>query len=62
MINNTQMKFKIINPPIEPKKKFRRRKIYKQEISIIDCPEIGRKFQLTEIQYKNMFELKYAVI
>ena len=56
------MKFKIINPPIEPKKKFRRRKIYKQEISIIDCPEIGRKFQLTEIQYKNMFELKYTVI
>ena len=54
--------FKIINPPIEPKKKFRRRKIYKQKISTIDCPETGRIFQLTEIHYKNMFELKYTLI
>lgn len=56
------MEFKIINPQIEPKKKFRRRKIYKQEISIIDCPGTGCKFKLTEIQYKNMFEIKYTVI
>ena len=56
------MEFKIINPPIEPKKKFRRRKIYKQKSNIIDCPETGRKFQLTEIHYKNMFEIKYTAI
>jgi len=51
--------FKIINPPFEPTKKFRRRKIYNQRTHILDSPTTSHKWELTEIHYKNTISLKF---
>ena len=54
--------FKIINPPIEPKKKFRRRKVYGIEESIVEMPDTKRPVEITVIKYKNIFDIKYTAI
>lgn len=53
------MNFKIINPPIEPKKKFRRRKVYGIEESIVEMTYTKRPLKITVIKYKNIVDIKY---
>lgn len=57
------MEFKIINsPPLEPRKKVRRRKVYGIEESIVLMPETKRPVKITAIKYKNIVDIKYTVI
>ena len=53
-------KFKIINEPFDPIKKFRRRKIYNEKTSIVESNITGYKYEIIEIQYKNIVDIKYT--